>query len=144
VRGIYASLWTPLAILHLFLLVPCIFFWGAIEGMLFTCFSLALVSIYAGLGILLVDGFPFGNAFKPHVVAGMPMIYLAAAIPILFFAAIQWLVFNSSLLVLVAAIVLSLLGYAMARFSLGRLEKTVHVNLTQLGFIPTEMFRELE
>jgi hypothetical protein len=144
VRGIYSSLWMPLAILHLFLLVPCIWFWGPIQSVLFICFSVALTSIYAGLAILLVDGFPFGNAFKPSMAKGIPLIYLAAAIPILFFAAIQWLVFHSAFLVLVSATVLALLGYAIAHFSLGRLENAVRVNLTQLGFLPTEMFKELE
>jgi hypothetical protein len=144
VRGIYAFLWMPLAILHLFLLVPCIFFWGAIGGMLFICFSMALISIYAGLAILLIDGFPFANAFKPGMTNAIPLIYLAAAVPIFFFAAIQWLVFQSALLVLVSTVVLALLGYAIAHFSLGRLENTVRVNLTQLGFLPTEMFKELE
>jgi hypothetical protein len=144
VRGIYASLWMPLAILHLFLLVPCIWFWGAIQGVLFICFSVALISIYEGLAILLIDGFPFANAFKPSMAKAMPLIYLAAAIPILFFAAIQWLVFHSALLVLASATVLALLACATAHFSLGRLENTVRVNLTQLGFLPTEMFKELE
>jgi hypothetical protein len=39
---------------------------------------------------------------------------------------------------------LALLAYAIAHFSLGRLENTVRVNLTQLGFLPTEMFKEIE
>jgi hypothetical protein len=144
VRGIYSSLWMPLAILHLFLLVPCVWFWGVIQGVLFICFSVALISVYAGLAILLVEGFPFGNAFKPSMAKAMPLIYLASAIPILFFAAIQWLVFHSPFLVFMSATVLALLAYAIAHFSLGRLENTVRVNLTQLGFLPTEMFKELE
>ena len=105
---------------------------------------MALISIYAGLAILLMDGFPFADAFKPGMAKAMPLIYLAAAIPILFFAAIQWLVFHSALLVLASATVLALLAYATAHFSLGRLENTARVNLTQLGFLPTEMFKELE
>jgi hypothetical protein len=144
VRGIYASLWMPMAVLHLCLLVPCIWFWGAVQAVLFICFSMALVCIYAGLGILLVDGFPFANAFKPSMAKAMPLIYLAAAIPILFFAAVQWFVFHSALAVLASAIVLALLAFAIAHFSLGKLENTVRVNLTQLGFLPTEMFKELE
>jgi len=144
VRGIYVSLWLPVTILHLLLLVPCIWFWGVAHGVLFIFFSVALVSIYAGLGMLLVDGFPFANAFKPSMAKAMPLIYLAAAIPILFFAAVQWLVFHNALLVLASATVLALLAFAIAHFSLGRLENTVRVNLTQLGFLPTEMFKELE
>jgi hypothetical protein len=40
-------------------------------------------------GVLLVDGFPFANAFKPSMAKAMPLIYLAAAIPILFYAGIK-------------------------------------------------------
>jgi hypothetical protein len=134
----------PPAILHLFLLVPCIWFWGVLQGVLFISFSVALISIYAGLAILLIEGFPFANVFKPSVGKALPLIYLAAAFPILFFAAIQWLVFHSAFLVLASAMALALLAFAITHFSLGRLEHTIRVNLRQLGFLPTEMFKELE
>ena len=144
VRGIYASLLMPMGILHLLLLGPCIWFWGIAQGVLYIYFSASLVAIYAGLAILLVDGFPFANAFKPSATNAVPVIYLVAAIPILFFAAIQWLVFFNAYLVLTSAIVLTLLAYLIAHFSLGRMENTIRVNLTQLGFLPTEMFKGLE
>jgi hypothetical protein len=144
VRGIYSSLWMPVAILHLCLLSPCIWFWGVVHGVLYICFSVALVSIYASLAILLIDGLPFANAFKPSMAKAMPLIYLAAAIPILFFAVIQWLVFYSALMVLVMAAAMALLAFVIAHFSLGRLEEKARINLTQLGFLPTEMFKELE
>jgi hypothetical protein len=144
VRGIYSSLWMPVAILHLCLLGPCVWFWGIAHGVLYICFSVALVSVYASLAILLIDGLPFANAFKPSMAKALPLIYLAAAIPILFFAVIQWLVFYSALIVLVMAAAMALLAFVIAHFSLGRLEEKARINLTQLGFLPTELFKELE
>jgi hypothetical protein len=144
VRGIYASLCLPAAVLHLCLLAPCVWFWGVGHGVLYICFSAALVSIYIGFAILLIEGLPFANAFKPSMGKELPMIYLAAALPILFFAVIQWLVFYNALLVLVMTVAMALLSTAIAHFGLGRLEGKVRTNLSQLGFVPTEMFKELE
>jgi hypothetical protein len=144
VRGAYMSLWMPVVVLNLCLLIPCIWFWGVVHGVLYICFSVALVSVYASLSILLIDGLPFANAFKPSMAKAMPLIYLAAAVPILFFAVIQWLVFYSALMVLIMAAAMALLAFVIAHLSLGRLEEKVRINLTQLGFLPTEMFKELE
>jgi hypothetical protein len=144
VRGIYLSLWMPAAILHLCLLGPCIVFWGMIHGVLFLFFSMALISVYAGLAILLIEGLPFTLAFKPSRVKDMQAMYLVAMLPIFIFAAIQWLVFHYVFLVLVAAIALVLLACGIGYFSLRSLENKVRANLTLLGLVPSEMFKELE
>jgi len=144
VRGIYASFWMPTAIVHLCLLIPCIVFWGVTHAVLYIFFSAALVSLYAALAVLFVDGLPFANAFKPSMTKAMPLVFLAAALPMFFFAVIQWLVFYNALLVLAMATALVLLACLIAHFSLGRLESKVRINLTMLGFVPTEMFKELE
>jgi hypothetical protein len=144
VRGVYSSLWMPMAIVHLCLLIPCIGFWGVTHAVLYIFFSAALASVYAALALFFIDGLPFANAFKPSMAKAMPLIFLAAALPIFFFAIIQWLVFYHALLVLAVAIVLVMLAYGIAHFSLGRLEGKVRINLSMLGFVPTEMFKELE
>jgi hypothetical protein len=144
VRGIYSSLLVPVVILHIVLLGPCAWFWGLMQGVLFIGFSLALVSVYTALAILFVDGLPFANAFKPSMAKAIPLVYLAAALPIFFFATIQWIVFHNALLVLAVAIGLALLAYGIAYLSLARLENKIRINLTMLGFAPTEMFKELE
>jgi hypothetical protein len=137
-------LWMPLAIVHLCLLIPCAGFWGVIHAVLYIFFSAALASLYAALALLFIEGLPFANAYKPSMAKAMPLVFLAAALPILFFAGIQWIVFHNALLVLAMAIGLFLLAYGIAHVSLGRLENKVRVNLTMLGFVPTEMFREVE
>jgi hypothetical protein len=144
VRGIYASLWMPAAAVNLCLLIPCMWFWGVTQAALFVAFSTALVSIYVSLAILFIDGVPFANAFKPTMATGMPMVYLGAALPIFFFVVIQWFVFHSALLVLAMSFAMALLAFVIAHFTLERLEAKTRTNLTQLGFLPTEMFKELD
>ncbi len=144
VRGIYSSLWMPLVIAHLCLLIPCVVFWGVIHAVLYIFFSTALVSVYAALALLFIDGLPFANAFKPSMAKAMPLVLLAAALPMFVFAAIQWIVFYNVLLVPAMAIALILLACVIAHFSFSRLENKVRINLTMLGFVPTEMFKELE
>jgi hypothetical protein len=144
VRGVYASLWMPVLVLHLCLLVPCIWFWRLGEGLLFVAFSMALVSVYIGLAILFIDGFPFANRFKPSAMSAMPVIFLVGFITAFIFSIIQWLVFHNTFLVLAAALILTVSAYAIAHVSLGKLEGKVRVNLRILGFGPSEMFKEIE
>jgi ABC-2 type transport system permease protein len=144
VRGAYLSLWLPAGILHLCLLGPCIWFWGVAEGMLFISFSMALASVYVGLTVFFVDGFPFANAFKPSVGKELSMVFLIMLIPIAPLLLVQWLIFHHAFLVMAAAIALAFLAFVAAHFSLGRLEKRIHANLQLLGFGPQQMFKELE
>jgi ABC-type Fe3+/spermidine/putrescine transport system ATPase subunit len=144
VRGVYLSLWVPTAILFLILLVPCLWFWGLIPAGLFIGFSLALESFYLALGIFLVDGFPFANAFKPSMVNLQPLILFGALIPIGIFAGIQWFVFHNAFRVVAAAIILAGLAYGAAHCSLKELERKLRKNLVLLGYGPSQMFRELE
>jgi hypothetical protein len=144
VRGLYASLWVPVLILHLCLTVPCIWYWRAGEGLLFNAFSLSLVSVYIGLALLLIDGFPFANIFKPSTMSAMPVIFLIGFIAAFLFALIQWFVFHNTSLVLAATLILAASAYAIAHLSLGKLEGKIRVNLTILGFGPSEMFKEIE
>jgi hypothetical protein len=144
VRGIYLSLWIPAAILHIFLIGLCIWFWGVVPAVLFTVFSLALVSFYLAVALFMVDGFPFANPFKPSMANAQPMILFLGLIPILFFAIIQWIVFHNAFLVLAAAIILAALACVAAHVSLGRLESRVRANLILLGFTPQKMFQEVE
>jgi hypothetical protein len=144
VRGVYMSLWMPMGVIHLLLLGPCIWFWGFVQGILFVGFSLALVSLYLSLTILLIDGFPFANAFRPSSGAELPVILLGGMVLAHLFGVFQWFIFRNALLVLAVAIVLALLSAAIARFSLGRLEEKARANLALVGFGPQKMFKELD
>jgi ABC-type Na+ transport system ATPase subunit NatA len=54
------------------------------------------------------------------------------------------LLFHFMFLVLAGAIMIALLAFLIARWSLGRLEEKVRANLTILGFGPSQMFKEIE
>jgi hypothetical protein len=144
VRGIYLSLYMPLGIIHLLLLAPCIWIWGAVWGALFIGFSAVLVSLYLGLAIVLVDGFPFANTFRPSAGAEFPVLLLLGMIPVAMFAVIQWIIFHNALLVLGAMIVLAFLSLVVTHFSLGNLEKKVRAQLKLLGIGSPGMFKEME
>ena len=145
VRGIYLSLWMPfVGATHLCLLGPCIWFWGLAHGVLFIIFSGALVSFYLGLTLFIVDGLPFANVFKTSMGSTMPLVMLIGLIPVFLFGIIQWLVFRSVPLVLSATVLLAILAFVIAHFSLGKLEREISANLQLLGLGPQHMFKELE
>ncbi len=144
VRGIYLSLWMPAGIMHLCLLPACMWFWGAVEGALFVSFSAALAAVYLSIAVLFVDGLPFANPFKPSTGYSLPMVLLIMLIPVLLFAAIQWLVFHSVFLVLATTMALACLAFGIGHFSLARMEKKFRANLQLLGFGPQHMFKGLE
>ncbi|HYK90376.1 MAG TPA: hypothetical protein VE398_16495 [Acidobacteriota bacterium] len=145
VRGIYLSLWMPfVGATHLMILCPCIWFWGLAHGVLFIIFSTALVSFYLGLTLFIVEGLPFANVFKTSMGSTTPMVILIGLIPVFLFAIIQWLVFRSMALVLGATVLMAILAFVIAHFSLGKLEKEISSNLQLLGLGPQHMFTELE
>lgn len=133
-----------MVILHLCLLGPCMWFWGVAEGALFIGYSVAMASVYLGLAIFFIEGFPFANAFKPSTGKSLPIIFLFMLIPISIFGVIQWFVFRNIILALSAGAALVMLALAVGHFGLDKLEKKVRVNLQMLGFSPQQMFKELE
>ena len=144
VRGIYVSLWLPLAFLHVFLLGFCVWHWGAPHAVLFILFSLALSTCYLDIAIFLIEGFPFAAAVKPARAKDLQMLVVLGMIPIILITGIQWIVFHYTFLVVSAAVILAALAYLLARLSLGRFESRVRVNLKMLGFAPSHMFEEIE
>jgi hypothetical protein len=111
---------------------------------LFIIFSGALVSFYLGLTLFIVDGLPFANVFKTSMGSTMPIVMLIGLIPVFLFGIIQWFVFRSVPLVLGATVLLAILAFVMAHFSLGKLEREISANLQLLGLGPQHMFKELE
>lgn len=144
-RGAYLSLWVPIVgAMHLSLLVPCVWFWGAKDAMLFVLFSAALVSFYLGLMLLMISGLPFANQFKPSAAAEMQLSMLAAIVLALVLAGIQWLVFHSVALVVGAAIAFALMAFATAHLAFDRLEKRMRENLRVLARPPQSILKEPE
>ena len=65
-RGVHAALFTYLAVVpSLALLGVTVPSWGAVDAVLFSAYCIALGSVYLGLSLGLVDGFPFGRQTDP-------------------------------------------------------------------------------
>jgi hypothetical protein len=90
-----------------------------VENLVFIFFSGALVSLYAGLAVLLIEGLPLANAFKPSAVSAMPVIYLMGLGCALAVSVIQWLLFHFVYLVLAGAIMIAAPAFIVAHLSLG-------------------------
>jgi hypothetical protein len=69
---------------------------------------------------------------------------IAGLILAVVFAAIQWLIFRSVLLVGLAMVLLAAAAFAASHFSLGKLEREIRTNLQVLGLGPQRMFKELD
>jgi hypothetical protein len=142
VRGVYLSLWMPIVgVTHLCLLIPCAWYWGAADALLFVFYSAALVSLYLSLMLLSVDGLPFANRFKS---SDMLITVIGAIVLSIVFGGISWLIFRSVALVFEATIVLAVLAFVAAHLSLGKLEKTIRANLQLLGRAPQTILKEPE
>lgn len=145
VRGVYLSLWMPIVgVTHLCLLIPCAWFWGIADALLFVFYSAAQVSFYLSLMLLFIDGLPFANRFKPSVASGMQVTILCAIVLAIVFAGIEWLIFRSVALVFGVTVVLALLAFVAAHLSLGKLERAIRENLKLLGRAPQTILKELE
>ena len=61
-RGVYAWIWCTFVLVpHTLFLFLWIYLWGLPHALLFTLFSIAMVSLYLGLELRLIDGIPFSR-----------------------------------------------------------------------------------
>jgi ABC-2 type transport system permease protein len=144
-KGIYMSLWTYIVALpHLFLLGPCMWFWGLPHGALYILYSSLLVSFYLALAFLFFDGFPFVNPMKPASAMEMQIPMLASMLLIAIIGVIQYLVFRIPALVLGAAALLAILNLIAIPITLRNIERKARNSLQILGFGPQSLFKEVE
>jgi hypothetical protein len=144
-RGIFWSVWLLMAALPAVIFPWCAWVWGVADGLLFSAYSFAIVTLYAAVEIFLVDGLPFANPPRkgsgflaaPLVIGAM----LGAAILVV----LQWLfIFQLRFVTLGATVVVALTGYLVARVSLRNLETNVLHNLHVIASGRTAMFEEVE
>ena len=111
--GIHAALWLLLAAVPNLLALPVLaWFWPTWGAVLFVAFSMAVTSLYLGVGLRLIDGVPFGKQAAPTrsvVGLGLMLVFFMAA-GVAF--GIQHLLFRSG----VAGALVTLVTGAGARF----------------------------
>ncbi len=145
IRGIWLSLWIPVvAITHLCLLGPCIWFWGVTQAVLFIMYSAAVVSFYLSLALFLVEGLPFTEAFAPQKSSSLQLGTLGGLLLAVIMGGIQWVLFHSMWLVPGAACVFIVLAFVVGRAGRIRLEREITMDLQRLSLAPQRIFKDLE
>ncbi len=144
-RGIYLALWAPaVGLTHLLLLPVLTWYWGWRDAAIFWGFSLALVSGYLAMAVLLISGLPFSNPYKASRAAlGFP-IYLLGGAAAAALAGLQWLAFQVWWVAILAAIVVAVAARIIVHFTLSHLESEIRRNLRTLQIGPMRMFNEIE
>ncbi len=145
VRGIYLALWIPaVGITHICILPPLVFYWGWRDAVLFTGFSLVIVSGYLAVEMLLVAGIPFANPYKAAKGAfSFPML-IVGGIGAAILGVLQWLVFQIWWLGAIAGLALTVVVWFTAGATMSHAEEEIRRNLRALQVGPTQMFKEIE
>jgi hypothetical protein len=145
VRGIYWAIWMPFGVLSALLLPLYIWRWGVGDALLFTGYSLALLTLYVAVELFLVDGLPFAN--PPTKGSGFltaPLI-LASLLAAGIIVVLQWLfIFQNRLVTFGVSFVFIFAAYLVARMSLRNLETNVLHNLHVIASGRLALFQEIE
>lgn len=143
-RGVHASLWLTLVVVpHVMLLILFIWRWMISEGLLFTAYSLAVTTIYLAYGLRFIDGIPFGKQLNPGRGAGMQGGFIAFIIVAMVAVGIQYLLFRSRLVVVVATILTGGAAYVVTQRSLKYFENAMRYNLSIISQTSTMIYTEV-
>jgi len=144
-RGIFWSLWVAAVSIPIALLPVLIWSWGFADAALFTAYSVAIMTFYLSLEVLLIEGLPFANPPKPNRAMSAGPLLIAGPIVMLSVVALQWLfIFQSKLVTVGATAAFGGLAYLIARSTLQNLQVNVLHNLHLIASGRTAMFKEIE
>jgi len=145
-RGVHAALWLPIVIVpHLALLAVAAWKWGWLDACLFTGFSAALVSLYLGLELLLINGVPFSKQLRSAAGAFMLPLMMVGALAAGAMVALQYfLVFPSRIGVAAAIAVFAGAAFLVTRRSLKSLEDTMRFDLGVVSSEASLIYKEVD
>ncbi len=145
-RGVHAALWLPVVVLpHLVLLALAAWKWGWLDACLFTGFSAAVVSLYLGLEILLIDAVPFSKQLQRAAGAFLLPLMMVGGLAAGALVALQYfLLFPSRIGVAAAAAVFAGAAYLVTRRTLESLEDTMRFNLGIVSSEATLLYNEVD
>jgi hypothetical protein len=145
-RGVHAALWLPVVVLpHLVLLALAAWKWGWLDACLFTGFSAAVVSLYLGLEILLIDAVPFSKKLRSSAGAYLLPLMLVGGLAVGALVALQYfLLFPSRIGVAAAIAVFGGAAYFVTRRSLRSLEDTMRFSLGIVSSEATLLYNEVD
>ncbi len=145
-RGIYWALWTPaVGLPHLIMLPFLIHFWDWKEVTLFTCFSLAVVSLYVGIGIAMISGLPFSSRLdETRTIVSATYIQVCWFAAIIFPTLFQAMLFQHWLVALLSGITLLVLAWLVVHWNLGGLEQEMRWRLHTMKMGSNRMFQVIQ
>ena len=144
-RGIYWGLWTPIAgIPHILMMPFLIRFWGWKEASLVTTFSLIVVSLYLGFGMILISGLPFSSpSNESNATKNVIHLQICSLIAMVVPATIHWALFLRWWITAIAGIILMLFTWMVVRWTLGELESAMAWKLHTMKMGKNLIFEEI-
>lgn len=135
VRGLHTTLLLLLAVVpNLACLALTLPSWGTLDSVLFTVYSLAVISLYLGPSLRLIDGIPFGRQTDPSRRPLGPGFMVFGSIVVALGVGIQYLLFRSPLTVSLAIPVIAVIAFYLTRASLVDLESRIRIQLNFAAF----------
>ena len=143
--GIHAALWLLLAAVPNLLALPVMaWFWPLWSAVLFVAFSMAVASLYLGVGLRLIDGVPFGKQAPPTrsvVGLGLMLVFLMAA-GVAF--GVQHLLFRSVVAVALVTLVTGTGAHFLTRGVLDDFAARIPLQLRQAASGSVLLYKEVE
>ena len=135
VRGLHLTLLLLLAVVPtlaaLALTLPS---WGTLDSVLFAVYCMALISLYLGPSLRLIDGLPFGRQTDPSRRPLGPGFMVIGSIVVVLGVGIQYLLFRSPWIVSLAIPAAAVVSFYLTKASIGDLESRIRIQLSFAAF----------
>ncbi len=143
--GIHAALWHWLAVVPNLLALPVLaWFWPMRDALLFVAFSMAVASLYLGVGVRLIEGVPFGKQALPTRGAADLVLMLAFFLVVGVAVGVQYFLFRSVAAVAVVTLIAGAGARFLTRAVLDDFAARIRLQLQQAASGSVLLYREVE
>jgi len=144
-RGVHGLLWIVILLIpHTLVLALLTWAWGFQASALFTAYSIAISSVYAGLELRLIDGVPFSRQLDTAAGATMfPLMMLGGFVISIVVAFQHFLLFRSTAAVAAFTVAAGFAAFYVTRSSLRAFELTMRHNLSLQSVASGTLYREV-
>lgn len=144
-NGVFAGLWTILVLSPHALAIPAmVWFWPLGDALVFTCYSVAVVTLYLSLLLFLVDGLPFGHEPEASQTASMLGAMMGGGIAAAAAVALQhYVLFQSLGTAILAALAVVAAAALAGRRSIAGLAVAIQFHLARIGEQKRGMHQEV-
>ncbi|MFN7922182.1 MAG: hypothetical protein U0Q16_18915 [Bryobacteraceae bacterium] len=143
-NGMYAALWTVFVLApHGILLPLMVWRWGPAGAAGFTAYSAALVSVYLGLSVLLVDGLPFAHQPEVAQTSWMLGVLMGGGVVAALIVAFQhYFVFRSGIAAVLTTAGVAAMAALIGMRSVAGLAAAMRFYLERFAAGPHQLFQE--